>query len=220
MALEVFREMTVHGSQEQLAAFIEGVERRLTHGWTRDREAERNPYAPETWYVFACEVDHSIPRDAASLYLLLKGEENADAALHVTNIVPKSHIGLGRRGYNRILEEFHGRFAEPSAEETGVTVRVTSDEYRVQDHVSAEAFDLLRAFSSAANRFGLHPVDLQRWRRALLALHEEEWPVGRADLERWLVEEQQWPDDLAAELSAQVLFAQDLLHDYDLALES
>jgi hypothetical protein len=58
---------------------------------------------------------------------------------------------------------------------------------------------------------------MERWRRVLLSLHAEGWPVDSETLTRWLVEEEGWPEDRAWELRAEIALARDLLQDYDLA---
>ncbi len=214
MALEVFQEMSVKGPPEELTAFIQGVEDRLTNGWTRDLAREKSLLSEGRWYAFACSVDHASLRDAATLYLA----DAQEGALYVSTIVPTVVQSLGFHGYNRILMEFHDAFAHPAAGALGIDLRLTDDRYRLKDHVSPETYLALQGFSKGSNRGVPHPLDMQRWRQLLLSLHAEKWPVGPGTIERWLVEEERWPEDRASELRLEMSHARDLLRDYDTRL--
>ncbi|MEO2004796.1 MAG: hypothetical protein ABGY41_11925, partial [Candidatus Poribacteria bacterium] len=156
--------------------------------------------------------DDATPRDAATLYMMGKEAQS----LHVTNIVPAANVALERHGYNRILLEFCDNFARPAAEGLGLALHLTDDSYRVEDHISTTTYDELRGFSEYANRGVPHPLDMERWRRVLISLHAEGWPVDSGTIERWLVEDQGWPEGRAWELRLEVSHARDLLQDYDL----
>jgi|AP95_1055475.scaffolds.fasta_scaffold65022_2 hypothetical protein len=212
MALDVFREMTVEGSPEQLLAFIEDVSKRLTDGWRRNLPAEADTFGDDPRYAFTCDVDDVRGRAGATIHIM----QQDDAALRVMNIVPTVNVALEFLGYNRILVEFHDAFAKPAAEVLGLELSLTDDLYRLEDHISPKTHDQLRAFSREANRGVPFASDQERWRRALLSLHAEGWPVDSEMMARWLVEDEGWLEDRAWELGTEVALARYLLQEYDL----
>jgi hypothetical protein len=73
---------------------------------------------------------------------------------------------------------------------------------RLEDYLSADAAQLLRAFSAAANRAALHPADRKPWRQFLVRAHREDSLMDAAFLEEWLTSEG-WAEAVRRELAGE-----------------
>jgi hypothetical protein len=83
--------------------------------------------------------------------------------------------------------------------------------------VSKETAQLLHHFSVLANKStgATHPSDERRWFEFIGAAHREDASLDDRTLERWLREEEDWPEDVASELAAEYEKARSLLKFYD-----
>lgn len=202
------------GDQED--RFISWIGEHLTAGWHRDvaREEELNRESERKFYCFACE--QSPERSAARLFLTL-ADRRATSWLYVSNIVPREVQQLTFDQYNRILNEFEARFAKPAADSIGVRVELSSPEQSIEDWLSPESAKLLTAFSHLANKStgSAHPMDRERWFDFLIALHRSGENPNVGLLQRWLIEEEQWPDDIAFDLVCEYEFARGLLDRFE-----
>ena len=135
----------------------------------------------------------------------------------VTNVVPRAAGELGVAGYNRHLMDFIERLARPAAAKAGFSVEVTAARQTLEDWTSSDAADALRRFSAAANKSSgaSHPLDRRRWFAFLIRAHRDATSLAAEQLVRWLIEAEEWPEDVAHRLAMQYEFARDLLADYD-----
>jgi hypothetical protein len=199
----------LRGDQE--ARFISGVGGHLIAGWSRDlvREEELNRGSAKKFYCFACE--QSADRPAAKVFLT-HADRRATSWLYVSNIVPKEVRQLNFDQYNHILNEFD-RFAKAAADSIGLRVELSSPEQSIEDWLSPDSAKLLKAFSLLANKStgSSHPMDRERWYDFLIALHRSGENPSVGLLERWLIEEEHWPDDVAFDLVCEYEFARGLL---------
>src|SRR5437588_214367 len=121
--MEVFRDLFIRGDTERLIATMDEIERRLSDGWSRDRETEMNLSATaprgEPTYCFAC--DQRDQRPAAIVFITQK----EPGVFYVPNIVPRNRRELSYEEYNGILVEFCDCFVRPAAERTSIHVDLT-----------------------------------------------------------------------------------------------
>jgi hypothetical protein len=201
---------------EQEPKFISWVAEHLTVGWSRDlaREEEVIRESAMKFYCFACQ--QSPDRPAAKLFLT-HAERRTTSWLYVSNIVPQEVRQLTFDQYNHILNEFDTRFAKPAADSIGVRVELSSPEQSIEDWLSPESAKLLTAFSHLANKStgSTHPMDRERWYDFLIALHRSGENPNVGLLQRWLIEEEQWPDDIAFDLVCEYEFARGLLDRFE-----
>src|SRR5437588_164415 len=80
--------------------------------------------------------------------------------------------------------------------------------------LSPDAVRLLRAFSTSANRAGLHPNDRRRWNAFLIRVHQDESLFDPALLDEWLQQEG-WPEETRGQLVGEYEAARSLLSAYD-----
>ena len=209
--MKVYRDLVFRGSRPALDRFIADLEHRLANGWTRyhARENEVRRAALGAMYCFSCTT--AVERPASELWLA----SQADGSLYVSNILSNEYSSLSHDQYNAIVQEFHDRFALPAAQAAGVKVELGKADPQIEDFLSAHAAGLLRRFSRLADRSILHPLDRERWNEFLTAAHREGAPLGASMLQRWLIEEEKWPEDEAINLAIEYEHARDLLGVYE-----
>jgi hypothetical protein len=195
-----------------MAAFLERLEGSLTDGWRRDREREVRlrgmGVGGEGTFCFSCP--EAPGRAAAALWLQARGPEE----LVVSNVVPLGKHTLTDEEYNGILGEFESRFLEPLSRASGVRPEILPARVRLEDYLSVDTSQALRAFSAAANRTTLHPTDRQRWQQFVLRAHREDSLMDASYLEAWL-ELEGWPEALRHDLACEYESARALLASYD-----
>lgn len=209
--MKVYQDLIFRGDRERLSRLIAAVEERLAHGWSRsdDREQAVGQGAFGPMYCFSCTAQDSRP--ASDLWIAAESKTK----LYVSNIVPNDRLALDYDQYNRILQEFHDRFARPAADSIGVQVELGNSDPQIEDFLSPSAAQKLRSFVSLANRSVLHPLDRERWNRFLTTAHREQAALTSDILLRWLVEEEKWPEDKAYELIVEYDHARGLLKTYE-----
>jgi hypothetical protein len=209
--MKVYRDLVFRGNRSALDRFVTDLEPRLTDGWTRyhARESEVRRAALGTMYCFSCTTAGQRP--ASELWVATQ----ADGALYVSNILANEYSSLTYDQYNAIVQEFHDRFALPAARATGVEVELGKADPQIEDFLSAPTAKLLRSFSGLANRSMLHPLDRERWNHFLTAAHRDAAPLSASMLQRWLIEEEKWPEDEAINLAIEYELARNLLEVYE-----
>jgi hypothetical protein len=213
--MEVFREMYLRGEPDKLAETMDEIERRLTTGWTRDRDAEESlmsvgvEYGDTYCYIFRTVEGGHLP--IASLFISEMDRE--PGVLHVSNISPREVGQLSIGEYNAILEDFHERFARPSAQTMGVTIELTEEEADLRRWLSEAAAIKLRTFCKLANRGtgGAHPLDRNRWLDFVVSAHREGSRLEAATLRRWLIEVEGWYPEVADRLAGEYEFSGEVL---------
>jgi len=213
--LEMFKDLSIRGDPAQLDAFINDVSAHLAPGWSRHLEGEKNLRemalsVEDHQYAFRRKAGNGLP--AAGLFLIRRQDR-----LDVTNIVPQQARELSKAQYNAILDEFVDRNARPAAGRLGLMIELTPDRRPITHWLSEEAARRLRSFSGAANKGtgSSHPMDFQRWAAFLIQVHREEAALDSGTLQRWLIEEEGWPEEKAIDLTIEFEFARDLLKAYD-----
>ena len=209
--MKVYRDLVFRGSRLALDRFVADLEQRLTDGWTRyhARESEVRRAALGKMYCFSCTTAGQRP--ASELWVATQ----ADGALYVSNVLANEYSSLTYEQYNLIVQEFHDRFALPAARAAGIEVEFGKPDPQIEDFLSEPTARLLRSFSGLANRSVLHPLDRQRWNDFLTAAYRDAAPLSASMLKRWLIEEENWPEDKAIDLVIEYEHARDLLEVYE-----
>lgn len=214
--MEVFKELVLRGTRQELAEFISCVEQSLKDGWKRNYEPEKRAAAgggtPQ--YCFQCPATERWPE--SWLFIMFKANSNC---AYVSNVVPSAIGKIALSQYNMIVTEFFTRFVEPSLATFRGRIECTISTGRedLRDWMSANAATLLQEFSSTANRStgSSHPLDRQRWLAFLVTIHQEGSKLTGSQLKRWLAEEAHWPIDVVSDLIIEFEFAIDVLKAYD-----
>jgi hypothetical protein len=208
--MRVFRDLSIRGEPDRLAATVADVEQSLSGGWFRDRETEtRLAAAPHTAgsSCFGCFDDGNRP--GATLILTSKGPDT----LYVSNIIPHSRHRLDANQYNRVLAEFYDRFVRQAAARTGVVADLTDTEADLEHWMSQETADLLRRFSACANKGtgASHPNDRERWNAFVVSTHRTGSKMDASELRRWLIEVEGWAPEVAEQLATEYAYGRELL---------
>jgi hypothetical protein len=205
--MKVFRDIVINLGTVQATDLATSIEKRLTGGWHRDKDGEARKDATGIFFYFQCPEKGD--RKAARISVVRKSE----TVFHVANIGPLKSGRFSIEQFNAILEEFNHSFLAPACDELGVRTEMTPGVQQIEDWISPGSAQRLRAFSSQANKDVPHPLDEQRWFEFLLHVHQEqEHSKLHIDmLERWLIEDEDWPEDRADELALEYEFAMGLL---------
>lgn len=207
--MRVFRNLNIYVGKEQTDLFVQKIESILDDGWIRDTEAEKgsDEFGKYGFVYFTCTAKDN--RNAALLALVHRD----DNMLYVSNIVPKEKHELSYDEYNYILQEFYNRFVCPVSQETGIKSELTSSDEDIGDWISEPSLQKLKCFSVAANKStgSSHPLDKRRWLDFLVTVHQEHRNLHSSQLQRWLIEVEDWPEDIAVDLAIKYEFAMDLL---------
>lgn len=209
--MKVYGELTVTGDAKVLDQFICTLSQNLRNGWSRNRgrEQEVSAAALGPMHCFACSETASRP--ASELWMATHSKGH----LYVSNIIARQLSSLPYDQYNAILRDFFNNCVLPAAEAAGATARLSRFEARLEDYMSSQTADRLRSFSARANRSILHPLDRERWNEFLAAAYREGVQISADLLQRWLIEEEKWPEDQAISLAVEYEHARDLLRVYE-----
>jgi len=209
-ALEVFQDLSVHGTAQQLTDFRRLLLETLKPPWSHDAEAEeRSRQYSGFSESLALVRDETLGLPSAGLWMFRDAESYT-----VGNIVPKTVSELGRARYNAILNDFIEAFARTAASASGAILKATQAQQSLDDWIPADAVERLQLFSSLANKStgSGHPLDRRRWFDFLLSVHGYDDKLGTDRLMRWLVKVEQWPEDRAHDLVIEYEFAMGLLN--------
>jgi hypothetical protein len=209
--MKVYQDLVFRGDPERLVDLISEIERRLSGGWERrfDLEKQVGRRALGPMYCFSCAATSTRPD--AQLWIVTQ----SGGALRVSNVLSDSVPSLTYDQYNSILMEFYGEFADPAARRLGIAVELGRPEMYLETWLSTRAVELLRNFSALANKSILHPYDRRRWNEFLALAHRERTTLDPTVLKRWLIEEEKWSEYLAFELTTEYERARDLLEVFE-----
>jgi len=170
----------------------------ITSPWHDPDIGDRDENGLWTWFRLERVSDENLPRVQIVLHAV-------DGGLKLTDAVPAGSAGqLDHDTYNRVVTDFHSRFATSIAEGGNVRTSLSQPSAPLADWVGDEAVRALARFSHTANRSGAagHPKDEERWLDFLhLALPRAK--VGFTEALRQALVNNGWPEDTADKLVAQ-----------------
>lgn len=119
--------------------------------------------------------------------------------IRVINIVPfKSSVFRIEVGeYNTIIDEFYQKIVRPTIGDK-YQITLTSGDYTLQE-IIPQSFEALRIWvhsPGAPNAPFSHQFDLERWFEFLSQMTENGETMESGQLEQWLREELNWPEDI------------------------
>jgi hypothetical protein len=208
LVMKVYQELNIRGGREALQSFLAELDHTLAEGWTRDRDQEAQVLSGLYGRMYCYTCSDRPRRPPSQLWIVW----NRDQSLKVSNILAAQYTLLNPDQYNAILADFFRVCVEPAAKRiSAVTLELGESEVRIEDFLSARTAQLLRAFSGSANKGNLHPYDQKRWYEFISAAYREGSTLSSALLERWLAEEEHWPEDSARSLAAEYESSKELL---------
>ena len=215
--LSVYADLYIEGGGSQDPdLLIAATEKNAPSDWKRELDVEsriRSGASAEDRPTYVFEKSYS--GGGKALVFLLRMTDH----FKVTNIVPKGRPRLEHSEYNSILREFAEKVIGPAAKLLAYTCRLTDESLAISHWIGPDAEQKLRAFSSSANKGtgSAHPSDFKRWSAFIIACNSERSTLTAATLERWLVEEESWPSEVASTLSGEYEFGRQLLKIYESA---
>lgn len=212
VAMEVFRDLYISVEPDRMAAMADAIERSAPAGWGRDRGAEERARSapalrPKPTFCFSCSAEGRRP---AGMAILMQRDART---FSVPNIIPTVKHQLRHGEYNTILEDFYDRVIRPHAEQAGVTATLTAGQAELEHWMSHDTAELLRRFSTCANKStgSSHPADRDRWNAFVVAAYQDASKMDAADLRRWLLEVDGWPPEVADQLAVEYEYGRGLL---------
>ena len=135
----------------------------------------------------------------------------------IGNIVPRVLGQFSISEYNSLLDEFHDQFIRPVVLEMHLSYQLSAGLHDISDWLSAEAQKKLLAFSRLANKGtgSSHPADHERWLDFIIQAHLDSARMPSSFLQRWLMQEQNWPETIAMELVSEFERGTELLQRYE-----
>lgn len=207
--MKTYRDVTITGSRDNLTALRAKLRAEFTRGPWRCRTDLPSRFGDEN----TVPLQYDGPRAPAALVWLVFENEQAT----VTNIVPKEPSSLTYDQYNLIAEAFVREVVDPLASQLGLTVELGDESYDIQELAGPEVIRALRAFSSGANKStgSAHPQDAARWDAFVVAAHRARSQLDEETLMQWLIQEEEWDEDMAIKLVIQYEQGRRLLTYYD-----
>jgi hypothetical protein len=206
-----YKELHIRCPVGSTDVLIQAIDAALTKGWTRARDAEKRAreLRAERDLEFAYYYCDQRAKRKPGMLLICRLDPKT---LHVADVKPTPPSELSFAQYNAILTDFHNSVLRRVR---GLNVRflLTSDNAKIEDMIAPETFRLLKEFSSVAKKSteGLLPPERRRWIAFLVAHQSEKHRLDKDLLWRWLVEVEEWPEEMANELRSEFNFAVDLL---------
>lgn len=200
--MKFFRDLYINASADAMEAAVNAMEQALPAGWKRDRNAENRlrAFQMATQDDVYCFTRENSQHRAATMLTLARKDAKT---FYVSNIIPLNRNKLERAEYNAILEEFYEHVFRPYAERADVEHEFTGEEAALERWMDARTVDKLKSFSASANRGtgASHPADRARWNGFLLSAYQTRSTLAPSTLERWLVEVEHWPPEIAEQLT-------------------
>lgn len=208
--VKIYRDLELKGD----SAAVAEARKRLsalspTATWQRDDQiVNRAPMVDATAFKYQGS-------QAPGAFVWLTWE--ADAG-EVSNIVPDKAGSLTYDQYNEIAKRFADEVLRPALSSiASLRIDLGPVEEQIDDLLSKNTADALRAFSRSANKStgAAHPNDAERWNAFLIRAHMEKSKLEPDTLHRWLEEDEGWKEEQANELAIQYEQGRELLRQYD-----
>jgi hypothetical protein len=205
--MKTFQNLYIHLNEYDIETFVENLTKNCNSKWKRAFEREENAkYFREKSFSFEYVGNGELPNAGLTLF------ENENGDWYVPNIIPLQIREISIDEYNKLLEDFKNTLVSPAIDKTPIQVELTPSEISLEDVIGKEATDILKRFSSLANKStgNSHPCDKERWLEFVIAAQKSERKPSFDLLKATLIE-QGWTEELAFELAFEFEHGQELL---------
>jgi hypothetical protein len=210
--MRMINELIIRGEPPEVSKLVERMEGVPSAHWKREPAIEERLKSMRTaglgTLCFSWLGGDGKP--ASSLFLHKRGP----GELAVSNIVAVERRSLTDDEYNGILSEFDREILRQTNEGVGVETIVVPPLARFEAELWPETLRQLRAFSTAANRSSLHPLDWERWEKFLIHVYLKEGSLDECDLATWFAEHG-WSESQFGPLLERFRVGRSLLSAYD-----
>ena len=141
-----------------------------------------------------------------------------DAKIKVINIVPFQHScdHIEKDIYNHIVDTFNDMVITPLFSEK-YKIDCTKEEVSIQE-IIPKSFQKLNRWThcpGAPDHPFVHQFDLELWFDFICALHTNGEELSSGDLEKWLMDDNGWDEDVVTDTIIRYETERDLLNYYD-----
>ncbi len=150
-------------------------------------------------------TDHTLPdyrviksksRHPPVKYFLVRAD---DCELSLANVLhADKQTSLTIDEYNRSVDLLVAQFLKPLARKSRLKVKVSHEDYRLEDQMGPTAVRWMKAICAEHTRGQVDDRSVFALAKALTATRR---PVHFAELSRWLREDQRWTENSASELA-------------------
>jgi hypothetical protein len=210
--MKIHREVTIECRYEDVPKLGNAISTHLPTGWIRDVQAE----AQLNDAKYLCFSSHNRDGIVDSYAWLVYSQERSNVWL--ANIVPNGSSHLNVSQYNEIAYDLYESALRPGTEGLGFASSISDEDVDYAHYgISLETIELLRNFSSAANKStgSSHPRDRARWFAFLIAIHKDRAELDSTALGQMLGEDFGWSGEITSDLQIEYEFALGLLKKYD-----
>jgi hypothetical protein len=210
--MRMINDLIIRGDPPEVAKLVERMTNAPSNGWKREAAIEDRlkNMGVGSWGALCFSWQGAEGKPPASLFLHKRGL----GELSVSNIVPVEPRPLTDEEYNSILSEFERDILQPTSAGVRVETIVVPPLARLEAALAPELVRKLKAFSEAANRSSLHPLDWKRWDQFLVQIHLDEASLDESDLAMWFAEHG-WVESQFGPLLERFRAGQSLLSAYD-----
>ena len=192
--MKVYKEVSVKGKKDLLIEFSKSIVEYLNDNWKVEKQEARFSEYLELTYTGTL-----MPKATVFLYTYRYEREY----IKVVNIIPIEKNELNYDEYNSLLTECYELLLEPCAKNVGLKINITSDQVNMRIYMTKESEEKLKRFSNSANKStgSGHPLDKKRWNDFICQSYIDGSKRTSEILERWLIEEENWSEDVAYKLA-------------------
>ncbi len=209
--MQIYSDLTITGNENALAELLARFDRSGgSLAWERDMAVEAQLGIPVVGRELrGYKQTNEEAETPAHLWLKVSPRE-----LEVTNIVPDKQSELSKEAYYKLIVSFRNTVLAVAPD---LPIKVSDPVLDVApgELLTESGYKLLRTFSTLANRSTgvAHPRDRERWNAFIIELHRRRVKVAPDDLQRVLIEHENWPEAKAGELAFLFESEQSLLSD-------
>jgi len=208
-------ELIVRFSPSDSSEVLRRLDSAPPDGWTRSREIEERMRKMRAAKASAyCFTKNFAPKLGDVAVWL---ESRGASELYVSSIIAlKARKSMEVGQYNQVLDDFEKTFIEPlmNGMKRYVFNYQAPREPTLEDVLSIDSMRRLNAFSAAANKGMLHPLDMQRWHVFIARTHLENAVIEPSLLSDWLQCEG-WPEEQRSDLIDDYELGRSLLSIYE-----
>lgn len=185
--MQIFKDLFIDVGSTKIDSVISNITRSIEDSelWRRQIKKEEKFKNFEPAFAFERKADEILPNVGLSIF------KKENSIWYVANIVPLETSQISMKEYNDILTEFHNLFVSNIKSNLSYEITLTSDLLSNEEILGAQANQLLKSFSSCANKStGIaHPLDQRRWFSFIKQVSAEERKISSDYLLEILVEQ-------------------------------
>jgi hypothetical protein len=187
------KEMVVRGDVEPMQELRRRLDEAAVGEWTRRPDVEERFRKTLPQRTSAHCFSKRVPAIGRQVAVLMEGRGRGNGEeLYVSGVVPlEGREPLSLDQHDQVVADVRASLIEPLARDLGVRILDCRAHVgpALEDGLSPEALNRLRAFSAVADKGNLHPLDMQRWAGFIGQTHLDDAVIDLGLLAAWLEED-------------------------------